>query len=313
MQHTLAVSHEQQDKLKELTLDQIVDECSLIDRNSKLKYGFLLLEARTRFPSNNDFGDWCSAEFAGQLDTRRATELMSLSRFFTDIPMAEIPVSVGYMLAAPKNVESGISEKAYKEIIDNHDGKVSIKEAKEIISKYGGNTSSLPANYSSESEDWYTPDRYMNTVRAFFNGIDLDPCSCEQANQTVGAENIFTKKDDSLTKDWFGKVFINPPYGKDGIESVAGIFCNKAISEFQKGNAEEVIILVNSSHTQKWQTPLYDFAVCFVDHRIKFVASDGSENDNPTFGNIFVYLGSRVKEFADHFSVHGYVMEKINA
>lgn len=170
-----------------------------------------------------------------------------------------------------------------------------------------------PANYSSESEEWYTPDEYMQTVRDFFNGITLDPCSCEKANETVGAEHIFTKDDDSLTRQWHGRVFMNPPYGKDGSESVAGIFCDKAISEYKDGNAEEVIILVNSSHTQKWQRNLYDYTVCFVDHRIKFIAGDGSENSNPTFGNIFVYLGDRKEEFAAAFSKHGYVMEKIDA
>ena len=47
------------------------------------------------------------------------------------------------------------------------------------------------------------------------------------------------------------------------------------------------------------------------DHRIKFINGDGGENENPTFQNIFVYLGPRKEEFAAAFSKFGYVMEKI--
>ncbi len=110
---------------------------------------------------------------------------------------------------------------------------------------------------------------------------------------------------------WNGRVFVNPPYGTENGQSLAGQFCCKAIEEHAAGNASEVIILVNSVHSQKWQTSLYDYAVCLVDHRIKFVNGDGGENENPTFQNIFVYLGPRKEEFAAAFSKFGYVMEKI--
>jgi hypothetical protein len=48
--------------------------------------------------------------------------------------------------------------------------------------------------------------------------------------------------------------------------------------------------------------------VCFVNHRIHFVSADGSENENPTFQNIFVYLGHDPERFAQAFEPLGYVM-----
>ncbi len=170
---------------------------------------------------------------------------------------------------------------------------------------WGHNT---PANYSSETNEWYTPVAYLQSVREFLGEIDLDPASNAIANETVQAKEIYTANDNGLGLPWNGRVFVNPPYGVESGQSLAGQFCAKAIEEHAVGNASEVIILVNSVHSQKWQAPLYDYTVCFVDHRIKFVNGDSGENENPTFQNIFVYLGPRKEEFATVFSKFGYVM-----
>lgn len=164
------------------------------------------------------------------------------------------------------------------------------------------------ANYSSESNEWYTPGIYIDYVRDVLGEIDLDPASSEQANEVVQAKQIYTEKDDALVKPWHGRVFLNPPYGKKDGESVAAMFCQKAINEYTAGNVEEAIILVNSVHSQKWQAPLYQFPVCFVSERIQFQAGDGTENKNPTFQNIFVYLGNNISAFYESFRHVGYVM-----
>lgn len=167
------------------------------------------------------------------------------------------------------------------------------------------------ASYSSDSVEWYTPEKYIKAAREVIGGIDLDPASCDAANETVKASQVFTAEDDGLEQDWHGRFFLNPPYGKKDGGSLAAAFCQKAIAEYDLGHATAGIILVNSVHSQNWQACLYDFPVCFVDHRIQFVSGDGEENKNPTFQNIFVYLGPDKAKFADVFSKFGYVMEKI--
>lgn len=168
------------------------------------------------------------------------------------------------------------------------------------------------ANYSSESNEWYTPGKYIAAVREALGDIDLDPASSAQANATVRAKEVFTQENDGLTRDWFGRVFVNPPYGKTPEHrSLAAAFCNKAIGEYDSGNIEACIILVNSLHSQTWQAPLYDHTICFVDHRVHFVSADGEENENPTFQNIFIYLGRDIAKFAEAFSGIGYVMRKV--
>ena len=151
------------------------------------------------------------------------------------------------------------------------------------------------ANYSSGSIEWYTPARYLEAVHEVLGGVDLDPASNFQANGCVHAIEYFNKEADGLSRDWFGRVFMNPPYGKadDGKSSLAGQFCNKAVEQYRSGNVEACIILVNSLHSRSWQAPLYDYTVCFVDHRIQFISGDGEKNKNPTMQNMFVYLGKQ--------------------
>lgn len=175
------------------------------------------------------------------------------------------------------------------------------------------------ANYSSESNEWYTPAKYIEAVREVLGGIDLDPASNEQANRTVQAKDFFDAGRNGLEIDWYGRVFLNPPYGVAKIEisgiekrvSLAGAFCMRALNQYVEGHINAGIILVNSLHSQNWQAPLYDYPICFVDHRIHFVSGDGEENENPTFQNIFVYLGLDVPRFARVFSRFGYVMQRV--
>src|SRR5262249_46252551 len=138
------------------------------------------------------------------------------------------------------------------------------------------------ANFSSESVEWYTPARYLEAVHKVMGGVDLDPASNMQANGFVQAAKYFDKEEDGLKQDWFGRVFLNPPYGRgeDNKSSLAGLFCQKAVEQYECGNVQSCIILVNSLHSQSWQAPLYNYPICLVDHRIQFLSGDGEKNKN---------------------------------
>ena len=169
----------------------------------------------------------------------------------------------------------------------------------------------MSANTSSESVEWYTPEKYIESARAAMGGIDLDPASCEAANETVKATEFWTAEDDPIepSKDWHGRVFMNPPYGKtEKSESLAFRFCEKVIAEYALGHVEQAIILVNLLPSQGWQFQLYDGEVCLVKRRIQFISGDGEKNENPTQQNLFLYLGDE-DGFAREFKKHGYMMQ----
>ncbi len=102
--------------LSSLTLDDLVSQYIEVDRQSHILKGRILLEARRRFPSNKEFGDWRSLNFSGRLPQQTANNLMSLARFFDESnrPLGNIPVSAGYLISAPKY--EGIAEQVYERV-----------------------------------------------------------------------------------------------------------------------------------------------------------------------------------------------------
>ena len=162
----------------------------------------------------------------------------------------------------------------------------------------------------SKNNEWYTPSKYIKSVRELLGRIDLDPASCEAANKNVMAANIYTKDDDGFNMDWPGKVFLNPPYGfgKDNISN-QNLWSRKLIEQYKKGITKEAILLVNAVPSNKWFQPLWEFPICFTDHRIRFY-NDDTEAGQPTHSNCFVYLGNRVNTFYELFSEFGIVAIK---
>jgi hypothetical protein len=62
---------------------------------------------------------------------------------------------------------------------------------------------------TGKSNDWLTPPEFFTALGLPF---DLDPCS-PGPGHWVPAEKIYTKADDGLRQPWFGRVFMNPPFG----------------------------------------------------------------------------------------------------
>ena len=62
---------------------------------------------------------------------------------------------------------------------------------------------------ANSSDDWYTPPEIFEALGLRF---DLDPCSPGRGHW-VPAEHVLTKDDDGLQRPWFGRVFVNPPFG----------------------------------------------------------------------------------------------------
>jgi len=224
--------------------------------------------------------------------------------------------SSGDSLTAKKYCKDcGFAQRTVQRWVEQLLDPVSFERQKNDIIKYCESRAQLwiSSMYSSESVDWYTPAIYVDSARAAMGGIDLDPASCEAANETVKATEFWTAADNPIERDWRGRVFMNPPYGKTNAgESVANVFCEKAIAEYASidGNVEQVIILVNLSSSQNWQAKLYNDQICLVDHRIQFISGDGEENKNPTQQNVFIYLGEG-DGFAREFRKHGYIMQAV--
>ena len=157
-------------------------------------------------------------------------------------------------------------------------------------------------NQFDMSDEWYTPSKYLSSVRhTFGGGIDLDPASSAIANQTVQAKTYWAQQDDGLTKPWFGSVFLNPPYSTKLIRK----FVDKLLSE--SNHFYEAIVLVNSkTETYYYQKLLTNCnALHLTDHRIRFNDHEGNPSSSPRAGNTFFYFGAGTNAFEGAFKPIG--------
>jgi ParB family chromosome partitioning protein len=157
---------------------------------------------------------------------------------------------------------------------------------------------------SCESNDWYTPAIYIEAARAVMGGIDLDPASCELANRTVGADHYFARSDDGLSRDWAGRVWLNPPYGRGGAKT----WSRKLIDEYDRGAVSQAVLLVNASTDTRWFQPFWAYPICFVRSRIRFAKAGFHGYRGPTHASAFVYFGGRVKRFRNQFRAFGHIV-----
>jgi len=180
--------------------------------------------------------------------------------------------------------------------------------AKELIEKHSGDDD-LEVLRSSKSHEWYTPAQFIEAARKTMGAIDLDPASCKKANETVKAAEYFTKKQDALSLEWHGRIWLNPPYGKgvDGHSNQA-LWSRALIDEFEKSKTvKQAILLVNAQTAEVWFGPLWRYPLCFSKKRIHFISEEGKKSQ-PTHGNVFVYFGDRVDQFFENFKEFGHIV-----
>lgn len=155
---------------------------------------------------------------------------------------------------------------------------------------------------NSGNNEWYTPAEYIELARAVLERIDLDPASCEYANQVVQAAHFFSIELDGLAHEWAGKVWMNPPYGAGCIEP----FAEKLTQHVKAGDIEEAIVLVNNATETRWFQDMaqHAAAVCFPRGRIRYYTPEAEKN-SPLQGQAFLYFGDRATCFLSHFSTIG--------
>ena len=123
--------------------------------------------------------------------------------------------------------------------------------------------SSLPPN--QRNDRWLTPLEVVQALGEF----DLDPCGApnhELALHTYLLEN----QDNGLVDEWFGRVWLNPPYGRAMRSWV------ERLVEHGTGTA----LIPVAAGTKLWQEVVFKeaSAIHFYRHRIKFLRRDGLED-----------------------------------
>lgn len=169
------------------------------------------------------------------------------------------------------------------------------------------NNTALPkkphVTYNGGNNEWYTPEPYITAAVNVMGSIDLDPASSMFANKVVGAKKIYTIEDDGLTKQWRGRIWLNPPYASRLINK----FCDKLCNHFIASEVTEAIVLVNNATDTAWFNTLakYASAIVFTNGRVRFYAYDGRKSQ-PLQGQAVIYLGKNKEKFIEYFGVFGW-------
>jgi hypothetical protein len=183
------------------------------------------------------------------------------------------------------------------------------------------------AKHSSATVEHYTPTDVILAARKTMGGIDLDPASCVQANdEVVKATRFFSQDVDGLAQQWTGRVWLNPPGGKDErARSRTKLWWIKLCEEYLSGRVSQALFLAfNVEFLQVSQTgcPLSAMSLpfCIPQKRLCFFYVEAGTKrlkvgGGPTHANAIIYLPERsdvasparfaVACFADAFSVLG--------
>jgi hypothetical protein len=64
-------------------------------------------------------------------------------------------------------------------------------------------------------QDYFTPPEIVEAARTAMGGIDLDAASHPLANRTHKIPDYFHTGRSAFDNDWYGRVWLNPPYGNN--------------------------------------------------------------------------------------------------
>jgi hypothetical protein len=180
--------------------------------------------------------------------------------------------------------------------------------------------------HSSESELWYTPQPIIDASTKVLGHIDLDPASDAFGNSRVGADRYYTEQDNGLIKPWAlyedTKVFTNPPGGKIGNKSIAGLFWDKLMNELTGSEgfvSHAIFVGFNLSIlrvSQNSPLSILDFQLCVPSQRIRFDHPNEAKA-SPSHDNVIVNVispkvdivlkNSLQSKFYEEFKVFGAV------
>lgn len=151
---------------------------------------------------------------------------------------------------------------------------------------------------SSTTPEWYTPQHIIDRVLYVFDEIDLDPCSNSKEYPNIPARQHYTQEDNGLSHQWWGRVYMNPPYGDE-----IGAWVHRLIHAYDMDDVDEAIALLPARTDTAWFQALWGYTLCFIRGRLKF---SGSENSAP-FPSVVVYFGPNRDDFVSAFSDIGQI------
>lgn len=134
------------------------------------------------------------------------------------------------------------------------------------------------------SDEYYTPKHIVDALGHF----DLDPATPENPRWRT-ADMMYTKRDDGLKQEWFGRVFLNPPYSRPLVNQ----FMEKMTAH---GNG--IALIVPKLGTKMFRDIIYPScsAIYILSERIKFYDENWVQQKSPICQSMLVAFGEENKK-----------------
>lgn len=147
-------------------------------------------------------------------------------------------------------------------------------------------------NTATGKDEWLTPPSIIKACGEF----DLDPCS-PIVRPWATSKNHFTIEDDGLQKEWFGRVWCNPPYGAE-----TGKWLEKAAMH---GNT--IALTFARTETKMFFRGVWDKAdaIFFIKGRLKFFHVNGAQGDSAGAPSVLIAYGKNNVEALQNCGLSG--------
>lgn len=127
--------------------------------------------------------------------------------------------------------------------------------------------------FSSATDLWSTPQDFFDELNNEFN-FTLDVCALPE---NAKCSNFYTPQTDGLSQPWKGRVWCNPPYGRE-----VGQWVRRGYSSRKTLVAEVVVMLLPARTDTRW---FHDYIYIYGKAEIRFIRGrlkfGGSKNAAP--------------------------------
>jgi len=169
-------------------------------------------------------------------------------------------------------------------------------------------------NVNTLIQEWGTPQKYVDAVRRFFDGIiDLDPCSNRHSIVHATTEYRLPEQDGLLLKWDFPKIYVNPPYGTDKVRHTRiSHWLFKCLEAHEVFHSEVLALVPVATNTGHWKKYVFGkaTAISFLyDTRLRFLVEGRDEGKGAPMSCAMIYWGRNYEKFFKKFSAYGAVLD----
>lgn len=151
-----------------------------------------------------------------------------------------------------------------------------------IVESLSGKEKAYASKSEGDTNTWLTPPELVRRLGVVF---DLDPCAAPNPAPFVHAlENWSQPEIDGLLEDWKGRVWLNPPYGRETPKWLEKMAAHK----------NGIVLVFDCAGARYWHQFVWPLAsaVLFLSGHIKFRFPDGRKSTGAAFPSALIAYGA---------------------